>query len=342
MSTIRFMIYIIICIISFISISQSLNIISKLVNNNNYHNNRIVNDGRYHHNVIHLSSSIIDHQHNNNNHQFHGSNSIDKNTIGSHIHTFILKLSYSMKKVKRVTCKYLLQCMICFFIITHKIKPSFAKQQSHLNQQQHHYEHKILYNENNNKNLIDYSIDSSTDDDGNQYGHRHHQHDIRKHEQVIADVTSTVNNNIDYHRLKYDNYEDRKTIIIAPTVATVSSMIKKKIKDAITPFVATPSILSLESSSSAVSTSILSSSSSSSIRFLWSPSSILKSIQRSQHHVSCRLINTIKESKQQLSNTFQIKLLDVVTNTFADPCRELVKSWFTLVSSLQGDGLLFR
>lgn len=331
-----------ICILSFISISQPLNIISKLINNNNYHNNRIVNDGRYHHNVIHLSSSIIDHQHNNNNHQFHSSTSIDKNTIGSHIHTFILKLSYSMEKVKRVTCKYLLQCMICLFIITHKIKPSFAKQQRHLNQQQqHHYEHKILYNENNNKNLIDYSIDSSTDDDdGNQYGHMHYQHDIRKHDQVIADVTSTVNNNIDYHRLKYDNDEDRKIIIIAPTVATVSNMIKKKIKDAITPFVATPSILSLESSSSAVSTSILSSPSSSSIRFLWSPSSILKSIQRSQHHVSCRLINTIKESKQ-LSNTFQIKLLDVVTNTFADPCRELAKSWFTLVSSLQGDGLFF-
>lgn len=329
MTTMRLMIYIIIFIISFISISQSLNIISKLINNNNHKNIRIVNDGRYHHNVIYLSSSIIDQQHNNNNHQFHSSTSIDKNTIGSHIHTFILKLSYSMEIVKRVTCKYLLQCMICLFIITHKIKPSFAKQQRHLNQQQHHYEHKILYNENNNKNLIDYSIDSSTDDDGNQYGDRHHQHDIRNHEHAIADVTSTVND-IDYHRLKYDNDEDRKTIIIAPTVATVSGMFKKKIKDAIT-----PSISSLEASSSAVSTSILSSSPSSSIRFLWSPSSILKSIQRSQHHVSCQLINTIKESKQ-LSKTLQIKLLDVVTNTFADPCRELVKSWFTLVSSLQG------
>jgi hypothetical protein len=247
-----------------------------------------------------------------------------------------------MEMMKRVTSKYLLQCMICLFIITYKIKPSFAKQPHHLNQQQQHqYEHKILYNENNNKNLIDYSIDSSTDDDGNQYGDIHHQHDIHKHEQMIADVTSTINNNIDYHHLKYDNNnENRKTIIIAPTVVTMSGMIKKKVKDAIT-----SSISSLESSSSAISSSILSSSPSSSIlssspsssiRFLWSPSSILKSIQRSQHLVSCRLINTIKHSSKQLSNTLQIKLLDVVTDTFADPCRELVKSWFTLINSLQG------
>jgi len=206
--------------------------------------------------------------------------------------------------------------MICLFIITHKIKPTIAKQYDHYQHQ--HYEHTTTtkYNENSNRNMIDYFIDSI-------------DHDSHKIEQLIINVNTLIDDN---NHLKYnidnDNDSDNdRTHIIATTAVVASDVIKKKIKDFIIPFATKPTAISSLSSSLLLPPSSPSLSS--------SPTSVLKIIHQSKQHISNHLLILIKQSKL-LTTTLQIKLLEIVRDTFADPIMELVKSWSTLVSSLQG------